>query len=311
MELITNLDEIPSIKKPIVTSGTFDGVHFGHQKILVRLRRQAKKLHGCSVLLTYWPHPRYVLGNGWGDLKLLNTFDEKVSLIAKNGIDYMIKIPFTREFSEMRAYHFLEEILVNRIATHQLLLGYDHRFGKNAEGGFEFLKAHQDKFQIQLEEIPRQDIENSGVSSTKIREYLHNGHVSNAAKLLGRYYQIEGIIEKGDQIGRQLGFPTANLHIDQEYKLIPKDGVYAVQAIVDGINYKGMLNIGFRPTIGGLKKKIEAHIFDFDQDIYGRNMKVNFVGRIREEKKFNDRKKLIDQLLIDKENSLSVLTYVP
>lgn len=307
MKIIEDLSQIGGIRNPVVTSGTFDGVHIGHQKILRRVNDLAHRQGGESVVITYWPHPRFVLGKGWGDLKLLTTFIEKAELLDEQGIDYLIKIPFTREFSQMSSTTFIQDIIIDKIGTQKLVIGYDHKFGKNREGSFSFLQENQKRFGFEIEEIPRLDIDDVGISSTKIRTALKNGHCEEAANFLGRVYTLKGIVIKGDQLGRTLGFPTANIYIAEEFKLIPSDGVYAVRVNVKEAWHQGMLNIGIRPTIAGTRMQIEVNIFDFDQDIYGQNIKVEFVNRLRAEMKFPNKEALSKQLYHDKQHALAVL----
>ena len=278
MKVIDDLTKLEQPRNAVVTSGTFDGVHVGHQKILQRINKLARDNNGQSVVVTFWPHPRFVLGNGWGDLKLLTTFEEKAELLAENGIDFLVKVPFTRAFSELSSADFIREVLVDKIGTRKLIIGYDHKFGKNREGSFEYLKENQELFGFEIEEISRQDIDSVGVSSTKIREALLSKDVGTAQKLLGRPYHLKGIVTKGDQLGRKLGYPTANIYIAEEFKLIPADGVYAVRVHMNTGSYQGMLNIGVRPTISGKRRQIEVNIFDFGEDIYGRSIQLEFVS---------------------------------
>lgn len=307
MKIIEDITQIKGIRNPVVTSGTFDGVHVGHQKILKRVTDLAHKQNGDSVVITYWPHPRFVLGKGWGDLRLLTTFLEKATFLADQGIDYLIKIPFTREFSEMSSTKFIQDIIIDRIGTKKLVIGYDHKFGRNREGSFQFLQEHQSEFGFEIEEIPRLDIDDVGISSTKIRKALKAGQCEEAASFLGRVYSLKGIVIKGDQLGRTLGYPTANIYIAEEFKLIPSDGVYAVHVMVREKRYQGMLNIGIRPTVAGTRMQIEVNLFDFDQDIYGQNIQVEFVKMLRNEMKFPSKEALAQQLYHDKQHALAVL----
>lgn len=309
MKIIEDLSQIDGIRNPVVTSGTFDGVHVGHQKILKRVTDLAKKQAGDSVVITYWPHPRFVLGKGWGDLKLLTTFLEKATFLAEQGIDYLIKIPFTREFSEMSSTTFIQDIIINKIGTKKLVIGYDHKFGRNREGSFQFLQENQSNFGFDIEEIPRLDIDDVGISSTKIRKALKSGQCEEASSFLGRVYSLKGIVIKGDQLGRTLGYPTANIYIAEEFKLIPSDGVYAVNVLVKEKRYQGMLNIGIRPTVAGTRMQIEVNLFDFDQDIYGQNIQVEFVKMLRNEMKFASKEALTEQLHLDKQHALAVLNH--
>ena len=307
MQLVEDLKGFEAPNYSVVTSGTFDGVHFGHQKILKKIIQIAKEKGGKSVVLTFWPHPRFVLKPDSNDLKLLTTFEEKAQLLDQIGIDYLVKIPFTREFSELSSDEFIRQILVNKLNTQKLVIGYDHRFGKNREGGFDYLMEHSQDYGFEIEEILRQDIEHVGVSSTKIREALADGNIHIANEFLEREYSITGFVKDGDRIGRSIGFPTANLDIPETYKLIPADGAYAVRVEVDGKNYQGMLNIGQRPTVSGQERRIEVNIFDFNEDIYNHRVKVAFVRLLRKEQKFSSIEELKDQLNKDRLQAIDIL----
>ncbi|EAZ82894.1 bifunctional riboflavin kinase/FAD synthetase [Algoriphagus machipongonensis] len=307
MKIYEGLSDIPQIPNPVVTSGTFDGVHMGHQKILKRIREIARKIQGETVLITFWPHPRLVLYPEEHNLRLLSTFEEKTKLLRSFGIDHLVTIPFTKDFSQLSSKEFIQRVLVDKIKTKKLVIGYDHRFGKNREGSFEYLQQHYHEFGFDLEEISRQDVEEIGVSSTKIRHALENGMIETASKYLGRPYELNGLVIKGQQIGRSIGFPTANIHIPNDYKLIPRDGVYAVEAVVNGALYKAMLNIGNRPTVGGTKKTVEAHLFDFQGDLYDKQITVFLKGFLREEQKFENLDELKHQLAIDQKMAKSLL----
>ncbi|TNF42594.1 MAG: bifunctional riboflavin kinase/FAD synthetase [Cytophagales bacterium] len=307
MKIYEGLDEFQAVPNAVVTSGTFDGVHLGHQKILTRIREIARGLQGETVLITFWPHPRLVLYPKEHNLRLLTTFEEKASLLRKFGIDHLITIPFTKEFSQLSSEEFIRKVLVDKIETKKLVIGYDHRFGKNREGSFEYLQNHSTEFGFELEEISRQDVDEIGVSSTKIRRALETGDVKTANSYLGRPYEINGIVVKGQQIGRSIGFPTANIHVPNDYKLIPCDGVYAVEALVDGGLFKAMLNIGNRPTVDGSKKTVEAHLFDYQGDLYNRQITIFFQEFLREEKKFDSLEDLKKQLLEDQRQAKLVL----
>lgn len=291
----------------VVTSGTFDGVHIGHQKILGRLCEIAREKGGETVVVTFWPHPRLVLYPDDDSLKLLSTFEEKVKLFEELGIDHVVRIPFTKEFSQLSSDAFIRKVLVEKIDTKYLVIGYDHRFGKNREGSFEYLTANADKYGFQVEEIPRQDIDHVGVSSTKIRHALEEGDIFTANEYLGRSYQLLGKVVQGDQLGRSWGFPTANLMIHERYKLIPKDGIYACRVQWKNQRYEGMMYIGFRPTLNGIQRNIEVNIFDFDQQIYGEMLAVEFVGQIRGDMKYENTELLRAQLAIDRQDALKIL----
>ncbi|WP_456458060.1 bifunctional riboflavin kinase/FAD synthetase [Reichenbachiella sp.] len=307
MVIVEGHQAIPEIQNAIVTSGTFDGVHFGHQKILKKIVKTAKELNGKSVVLTFWPHPRFVLFPEEKTLKLLSTFEEKAQLLEEVGIDYLVKVEFTKAFSQLSSESFIQNMLVEKLKTKKLIIGYDHRFGKNRSGSFEYLKENSDRFGFEVEEIPRQDIDDVGVSSTKIRQALFHGEVDLAAEFLGRLYSIQGTVVEGKQIGSKLGFPTANISVAEDFKLIPKDGAYAVRARVNNQWHKGMLNVGIRPTVGGLHRVIETHLFDFDEQIYNQPIQIEFVKNLRDEKKFDSLEELKTQLQKDKITSLHLL----
>lgn len=307
MKIYEGLSDFPKLHNTVVTSGTFDGVHLGHQKILRRIREIARSVNGETVLITFWPHPRLVLYPEEHNLRLLSTFEEKAKLLRGFGIDHLITIPFTKEFSQLTSKEFIESVLVEKIQTKKLVIGYDHRFGKNREGSFEYLKAHHEEYGFDLEEISRQDVEDIGVSSTKIRHALETGDIATAINYLGRPYELNGLVIKGQQIGRSIGFPTANIHIPNDYKLIPKDGVYAVEALVNGALYKAMLNIGNRPTVNGTQKTVEANLFDFQGDLYDKQITIYLKAFLREERKFDGLEALKEQLFIDQKNAKNLL----
>lgn len=306
MKVYDGLEEFKKIDKAIVTSGTFDGVHKGHQKILKKITSITKKVGGESVLLTFWPHPRMVL-NPSQELFLLNTFEEKVALISRYGIDHLIKLEFTKEFSQMSSIDFVNNILVDAIGTRKLVIGYNHRFGKNREGGFDFLKENSTIFGFEVLEIPKHEVDEIGVSSTKIRNSLKEGDVQKAKNLMGHPYSLEGNVVSGEKIGRLIGFPTANILLNSTNKLIPPDGVYVVRVGIDNDNYKGMLYIGNRPTLDGKHKTIEVNIFDFEGEIYNRNIKVEFIKMLRGDMKFDNLNDLKKQLKLDQDESIKTL----
>lgn len=307
MEVIRDIADFPHLSFPVVTSGTFDGVHIGHQKILRRVIERAKEKNGQSVVITYWPHPRLVLFPDDNKLRLLSTIEERIEQLRSFGIDYLLIIPFTKEFSRTSSRTFITDILVKALNTKLLVIGYDHRFGKNREGSFENLKARSAQYGFEVEEIPRQDIDDVGVSSTKIRKALENGDIETANLYLGRRYSLSSVVVEGDKIGRTLGFPTANLAIPEAPKLIPANGVYAVYASVEGVKYPAMMNIGLRPTVAGKSLTLEVHILDFNKDIYGKSVTVEFVEHLRNEKMFSGLDELKTQLARDEEETRRVL----
>ncbi|HPI80751.1 MAG: bifunctional riboflavin kinase/FAD synthetase [Cyclobacteriaceae bacterium] len=307
MKIYHSIDDFPKVNNAIVTSGTYDGVHIGHQKILARLKEIAEKFKGETVVITFWPHPRLVLYPEENTLQVLNTFEEKAALLKEQGIQHLLRIPFTKEFSQKSSQEFIDNILVKKIGTKKLVIGYDHRFGKNREGSFEQLKLNGPQYGFDVEEIPRQDVDNVGVSSTKIRKALTEGDIETATHFLGRPYSISGMVVKGEKLGRVLGFPTANVDVDSHYKLIPAEGIYAVMVEHAHKAYGGMLYIGHRPTVGGTQRSIEVNIFDFDKDIYGEDITIKLMAPIRKDAHFDDLEALKKQLIVDKSSALNVL----
>lgn len=307
MKIYHTPDDFARLAYAVVTSGTFDGVHLGHQKILTRLKEFAEKNSGETVVITFWPHPRLVLTPEDQSLKLLNTFEEKARLLKDQGIQHLVRIPFTKEFSQLSSADFIRNILVEKIGTRKLVIGYDHHFGKNREGSFEQLKVDGPRYGFEVEEIPKQDIDHVTVSSSKIRSALEAGDVDAAEHLLGRPYSLAGRVVKGDKLGRVLGYPTANIDIDSHYKLVPAEGIYAVTVTHAGKDYSGMLYIGTRPTVAGAKKSIEVNIFNFDKEIYGEELKVAFERQLRTDSKFKDLEALKIQMDKDKDSALRAL----
>ena len=299
MRVYHNIEEFKTLRTAVVTSGTFDGVHQGHKIILNRLVETAKDLDGESVVITFWPHPRLIVSPEADGLKLLNTLEEKIELLTEQGVDHLLILPFTREFSEMSSEKYVNKILIDCIGTKAMVIGYDHRFGKNREGGFDYLKLNSNRFKIDIFEIPRQEIDHLTISSTKIREALSQGKIEIANELLGRPYFFSGLVKKGRQIGRTIGFPTANVHVEKTYKLIPINGVYAVKVLLRNMWFKGIMNVGQRPTVEGIGITQEVHIFDFEDDIYGEVLKVELLSYIRAERKFDAIAELIAQIKAD------------
>ena len=307
MKIYHGIDDFTRLDYAVVTSGTFDGVHVGHQKILDRLREIASRNNGETVVITFWPHPRLVLHPEDDTLKLLNTFEEKAELLKEQGIQHLVRIPFTKEFSQYTSEEFIQKIVVETIGTKKLVIGYDHRFGHNREGSFEQLKINAPRYGFEVEEIPRQDVDHVGVSSSKIRKALEEGDIDTTTHFLARPYALTGRVVMGDKLGRLLGYPTANIEIDTKYKLIPADGIYAVTVLHEHTTYKGMLYIGNRPTVNGTKRNIEVNIFDFAKDIYGESLTLYFHKLIRGDAKFSDLEGLKVQLGIDKQDALRIL----
>ena len=306
MKVYKNITELPKINNAIVTQGTFDGVHIAHQVILKQLKEIAQIKGGETVLITFDPHPRTVLFPEDHGLQLLNT-PEKISLLEQQGIDHLVVLPFTKEFSRLSSLDFIKNILIDAIGTKYLVIGYNHRFGKNREGSFEHLKDFAPTYGFEIFEISAQDLDEIAVSSTKIRSALLHGEVSLAARFLGKPYAIEGIVVQGRQLGRTIGYPTANIQIVNPLKLIPQDGVYAVWVWVQGEKFGGMLNIGQNPTIEGKGRSIEVNIFEFSESIYNQKISIQFVDKLRDEVKFNTIEELKSCLDMDKLQTLKVL----
>ena len=269
----------------VITIGTFDGVHAGHQKIIERLVATAKVSQLESAILTFFPHPRMVLQED-SDLKLINTIEERKQILEKSGIDHLIIHPFTHQFSRLTALEFVRDILVNKLKAKKVIIGYDHRFGRNRTADINTLKEFGKQFDFEVEEISRQDVEEVAVSSTKIRKALMDGRVEKANNYLQHPFTLTGTIVSGQGLGKEFGYPTANLKIEEEYKLIPKIGVYVVRAIIDEIPYFGMMSIGTNPTVGGKDVTIETYFFLLDKDLYGKKLQIELLTRIRDEKKF-------------------------
>lgn len=300
MKIFQDLDAISKIKNPVLTIGTFDGVHIGHQKILQQLNKEALEIGGESVLFTFYPHPRMVLYPDNHGLKLLQTQDEKLAKLERMGLQNCIIYPFTFDFSRLSAIEFVRDILVNKLQIKKLVIGYDHQFGKNREGTIEFLKEICEIYNFEVIEISAQDIDDVNVSSTKIRNAIIQGDVEKANEYLGENYELSGKVIHGDSLGQSIGFPTANILINSDIKLIPGNGVYAVKTIIKGEIFHGMMNIGIRPTItGNNDHRLEVHIFDFKENIYSQDITVQFLFKLRDEIKFEGIDELKDQLTED------------
>jgi riboflavin kinase/FMN adenylyltransferase len=302
------LDKFRAVR-PVVTIGTFDGVHLGHRKVIENLKKISQGSSGESVIFTFYPHPRIIVSSQEHNLRLLSTLEEKIVLLQQLGIDHLIIYPFTEEFSKLTYDQFVENILVNQIHLSCLVIGYDHRFGKGRQGDFESLKELSGKLKFNIERLDELSMEDNVISSTKIRKALEDGDVHKANQYLGYEYMLMGKVIEGRQLGRKLGFPTANIETEDSLKLVPGDGVYAVRVEVYGSLYKGMLNIGFRPTIeyNADHRSIEVHIFDFDKDIYHSPITLYFVEKLRNEEKFSGLEELRLAMVRDRERSLKLL----
>jgi riboflavin kinase/FMN adenylyltransferase len=309
LNIFHSINEFHSDKKTIVTLGTFDGVHLGHAAILKKLTQNTQNGTFESTVLTFFPHPRMVL-QGKSDLKLLNTINEKIELLEKIGIDNLIIHPFDEKFAELNAEAFVSTILVDQLRVQKIIIGYDHRFGKNRTANIDDLICFGTQYGFEVEQISAQEIDAISISSTKIRTALEEGDIQLANEYLGYSYFLSGTVVKGKQLGRTIGFPTANISLEEDYKLVPQNGVYVVQAEIDGKTIYGMMNIGFNPTVQGKKKTIEVHLFDFDSDIYNCKIQVAIIQRIRSEKKFESIEVLKEQLKKDKAFSLHYLNQI-
>lgn len=308
MKVYHHINEFKGCPNAVVTTGTFDGLHIGHRTILNRLKEIAKSINGETVVLTFFPHPRMVLFPDNNNLKLIDTIEERIGYIEKEGIDHLIIHPFSKEFSRLSSLEFVREILVNKIGTKKLVIGYNHQFGRNREGSFEHLKEFSTLYGFEVEEIPAKLIDDVDVSSTKIRKAIKEGDIKTANTYLNRNFTLRGKVKHGNKIGRDIGYPTANLLVEESYKIIPKNGVYAVIAWVNEKSYNAMLNIGYRPTINTESNiNIEVHIFDFNETIYDNYIKIEFIDRIRDEIKFNNVEELKKQLHKDKKSALELL----
>ncbi len=306
LETVYSISGFTPTRETYVTTGAFDGVHKGHQKIIKNLVEQAESNRKKSVLLTFFPHPRMVLQKE-SSVKLINTIQERIDLLKKTKLDCLIIHPFSKEFSRLTALDFVRGILVNQLKVSKLIIGYDHHFGKNREGNIKQLSEFSNTYNFEVEEIPVQDIDTAAVSSTKIRDALKSGNLKTANNYLGYSFPIEGIVVKGNNLGSKIGYPTANIHLKEKYKLIPKSGVYIVKATIEGIEYPGMMNIGYRPTINGKNQTIEIHFFNYSGNLYGKTVKAELLYFLRDEKKFDSVEDLVRQLSLDKDFSLQYI----
>ncbi|WP_419213569.1 bifunctional riboflavin kinase/FAD synthetase [Maribacter sp. X9] len=306
MITVRSISKYNEVYPTVITIGTFDGVHIGHRKILDKIINHAKNTALKSAVLTFFPHPRMVLQKD-ADIKLLNTVDEKIAILERLGLDILIIHPFTMEFSRLTATEFVRDILVNTLNIKKVIIGYDHRFGRNRNANITDLIAFGNALDFSVDEIPAQEIDAVSVSSTKIRKALEAGDIETANSYLGYEYMLTGTIVRGKGNGKKLGFPTANLSIAESYKLIPKNGAYTVKSTLNGETVYGMMNIGFNPTLNGTEKSVEVNFFDFDADLYGKKIQVDILARLREEHKFESVDALKGQLAKDKKKSLEFI----
>ena len=306
MKIYKSIDKYNESKSSVVTIGTFDGIHKGHQKIFNKVINVSKQSNLSSVVLTFFPHPRIIL-NKYNDIKMIDTLDEKIEHLEKIGIDNLIIHPFDKKFSLLSADQFIKEYLVEKLKLKHIIIGYDHRFGKGREASVSDLKEYSSDFNFIVDEIDAQEIEKIAISSTKIRNSINQGDLETTKKYLGRFFSLTGKVIKGDGLGKQIDYPTANLLIEEDYKIIPKDGVYYIRTRIDNKLYNGMMNIGHRPTIGNKAKSIEVNLFNFDMDIYDKVISVDVVVKIRDEKKFSSINALKAQLAKDEEYCLRLI----
>lgn len=306
MKVIHHISEFDSSEQTIVTIGTFDGVHVGHRKIIKRLIDAANQTNSKSTLLTFFPHPRMVLQQN-SDLKLINTLEEKKKILAQTDLDNLIIQPFTLEFSRLRAENYVKDILVDQLNAKKIIIGYDHRFGRNRTANIDDLRDFGKKYNFSVEEISKQDIDEVAVSSTKIRNALNQGDIELANSYLTQAFQLTGEIVRGKGLGKELGYPTANLKIKEDYKLIPREGVYVVQSEIDEKLYFGLMNIGTNPTFDEVNQSIETYFFDLNKDLYNQKISIQLLKRLRDEQKFDGPNQLIEAMNKDKEQALNYI----
>ncbi len=308
MKIHYDIEQLPTFRNAVLTIGSFDGVHLGHQKIIKQINDLAASIDGESVLISFYPHPRLVLNPADQSLKLLHTLDEKAVLLAQYKVDHLVIVPFSLEFANQSPQTYLKNFLIAKFQPQIIVIGYDHKFGKNRAGNIDYLRQFEIKYQFKIVEISKHEVADIAVSSTKVRKAIEQGKIAKAADLLGHYPCLSGKVAKGLQIGATIGYPTANLEAVEAHQLIPPKGIYAVYVQHQNKTYQGMLYIGSRPTIGGnLKETIEVNIFDFNQSIYGESLTILFVKRLREDIKFKGLDLLQQQLKKDKKTALAAL----
>lgn len=308
MKVYYSIEEIPTIKNPVLTIGTFDGVHLGHQEVIRFLKESAKKVDGETVLFTFHPHPRMVLHPEDHGMQMIQSIDARIDKLEACGIDHLILFPFTKEFSRLSATEFVREILVNKVNVRLMTIGYNHHFGRNREGNLELLKQLGHTYDFEVQEIPAFQKVGVNISSTKIRDAIETGEILKANEYLGSPFNFEGTVIQGDKIGTTIGYPTANIELKEPYLITPANGVYAVRVELNSGHFQGMMNIGIRPTIAtSNEKRIEVHLFDFEEDIYGKSIRITILDRIRSEKTFASLEELKEQLRNDKITSLHIL----
>lgn len=313
MQIHYDIHKLPEFKNAVITIGTFDGVHEGHKKIIHQLTQTAKEAGGESVIITFHPHPRKVVSSSILGIRLINTLEEKIELLRESGVDHLVITPFTEVFAHQEPEDYLKSFLIDKFHPHTIIIGYDHQFGKNRRGDYRLLESYSEAYNYQLKEIPKHILDDVAISSTRIREAILQGDTTTVNHLLGRMFFFEGEVVHGDKLGRELGYPTANLRVKDEEKILPGDGIYAVYAALKnddgsyGNMLKGMMSVGFRPTVDGSKRVIEVNLFEFDQEIYGQTLRVYIKQFLRSEEKFDNLQALIQKIDEDKIESLKVL----
>lgn len=312
MQVHKDITQLPAFNNAVVTIGTFDGVHTGHQQIITQLKEEAARVNGETVIITFHPHPRVVVNHSTSAVQLLNTLDEKIALLEFHGINHLVVVPFNEDFASLTANDYVHDFLYTRFHPHTVIIGYDHRFGKNRQGDYHLMEQKGQELGFAVKEIPGQVLNEVAISSTRIREAIATNDINTANHCLGYSYFFEGLVVEGNRLGRTIGYPTANLRIQNENKLIPGNGVYAVTikinaAAANASLWKGMMNIGVRPTVNGSNRTIEVNIFHFDQDIYGQVLEVSVRHYLRGEQKFNGLDALKEQLAKDREQAMQLL----
>ncbi len=315
MQVHYNTAQLPSFRKAVITIGTFDGVHQGHRQVIDKLRSAAAAIDGETVIITFHPHPRKVVSSAILGIRLINTLEEKIMLLEQLGIDHMVIVPFTEAFANQEAETYIRDFLVDKFHPHTIIIGYDHRFGRDRLGDYRLLEKHAQQYQYHLKEIPKHILDHISISSTNIREAILHNDTDTANKLLGYDFFFSGKVVHGDKLGRELGYPTANLRIENEEKILPGNGIYAVYAELlsgpegkaQGQRMKGMMSIGFRPTVDGKTRVVEVNLFDFAEEIYDSYLRVYVRQYLREEKKFETLEELVRQIDHDKKDSLAIL----
>jgi len=308
MKVYRSVDEVPYREDSYLTIGTFDGIHLGHKKIIQTLVRRARQKKCRSVVVTFYPHPQTIVRSREVPIALLTPVDEKIALLEELGPDVVLIIPFSQELAHLKPEVFVADILVSKVGVREFIIGYNHAFGHGRKGSEKLLKKLGDQFDFSVDVIPPVKIDNEPVSSTRIRRYILDGNIHRANLLLGRNYTVGGTVKKGKNIGKKFGFPTANIDVIGGNKLVPKDGVYAVIVYFEGRTFRGMANIGYKPTVDGSSWNVEIHIHDFSADLYNEKLKVEFIDRIRDEKRFNSIEALISQIEKDREKSIELLS---